>query len=78
VTYIVTNFWLHLLRIPIICALGTTLCDLKLCFFLLCLIFFNEENKSNETFKFQLGEHIILHIHLGQHVSFKSSIGLQR
>jgi hypothetical protein len=47
-------------------------------FFLLFPIFLNEENKSNETFKFQLGEHIILHIHLGQHVSFKSSIGLQR
>jgi hypothetical protein len=40
--------------------------------------FLDEENKSNKTFKFQLGEHVILQIHLGQHVSFKSSIGLQR
>jgi hypothetical protein len=40
--------------------------------------FLDEENKSDETFKFQLGEHVILQIHSGQHVSFKSSIGLQR
>jgi hypothetical protein len=40
--------------------------------------FLVEVNKNNETFKFQLGEHVILQIHLGQHVSFKSSIGLQR
>jgi hypothetical protein len=34
--------------------------------------FLDEENKSNETFKFQLGKHVILQIHLGQHVSFKA------